>query len=58
MEGNTDTLFEENVDKFLENNIEIPKSIEFSYLVNKNKNVKLGLFRDIRDLIKDIYKKV
>lgn len=58
VEGNTDTLFEENVDKFLENNIEIPKSIEFSYLVNKNKNVKLGLFRDIRDLIKDIYKKV
>lgn len=58
VEGSMDTLFEENIEKLLENEIEIPKSIEFSYLVNKNKNVKLGQFRDIRDLIKDIYKKV
>lgn len=58
VEGSMDTLFEENIEKLLENEIEIPKSIQFSYLVNKNKNVKLGQFRDIRDLIKDIYKKV
>lgn len=58
VEGSTDTLFEENLEKLIENNIELPKSIAFSYLVMKNKGVKVGLFKDIRDLIKDIYKKV
>ena len=58
LESNTDTLFEENIEKLLEDEMQLPKSIMFSYLVSKNKNVKLGLFKDIRDLIKDIYKKV
>lgn len=58
IEGITDTLFEENIEKLIENKINLPKSIAFSYLVNKKKGVKLGLFQDIRDLIKDIYKKV
>ena len=58
VEGLTENIFQENIDILLKNNIQIPKSVEFSYLVNTKKNVKLGYFRDIRDLIKDIYKKV
>lgn len=58
IDGDTDTIFEEKIETFRENNIPIPKTIEFSYLVNHDKNVKLGYFKDIRDLIKDIYKKV
>lgn len=54
----SENVFQDNFELLLNNNINIPKTIEFSYLVNKNKNVKLGYFKDIRDLIKDIYKKV
>lgn len=58
IDGLTENLFQDNIDILLTNSIQIPKTIEFSYLVNQKKNVKLGYFRDIRDLIKDIYKKV
>lgn len=58
VEGLTDSIFQENIDVLLKNNIQVPKTIEFSHLVNTKKDVKLGCFRDIRDLIKDIYKKV
>ena len=54
----TETIFQDNFELLLKNNINVPKTVEFSYLVNKKKNVKLGYFKDIRDLIKDIYKKV
>ena len=58
IEALTENIFQDNIDLLLKNNIQIPKTIEFSYLVNTKKNIKLGYFRDIRDLIKDIYKKV
>lgn len=58
IEGLTENIFQNNIDMLLKNNIQIPKTIEFSYLVNTKKNIKLGYFKDIRDLIKDIYKKV
>lgn len=58
VEDLTENIFQDNIDLLLKNNIQVPKTIEFSYLVNIKKNVKLGYFRDIRDLIKDIYKKV
>ena len=58
VEDLTENIFQDNIDLLLKNNIQVPKTIEFSYLVNTKKNVKLGYFRDIRDLIKDIYKKV
>lgn len=58
VEGFTENIFQNHIDMLLNNNIQVPKTIEFSYLVNQKKNIKLGYFRDIRDLIKDIYKKV
>lgn len=58
VDGDTMEIFEDGVELLLMNNIFVPESVEFSYKVNTNKNIKLGYFRDIRDLIKDIYKKV
>lgn len=57
-EGTSSNIFEVGLDILLKNNIDIPKTTQFSYLVNNSKNVKLGYFNDVRDLIKDIYKKV
>lgn len=58
MQGNTNTLFEENTLKLMNNSINIPKTILFTNLVLEKKNIKLNYNKDIRDLIKDIYKKV
>lgn len=57
IQGNTDYLFEENTSLLVNNKICIPKTILFTNLVLK-KNIKLNYNKDIRDLIKDIYKKV
>lgn len=57
IQGNTDYLFEENTTLLMNNKIVIPKTILFTNLVLK-KNIKLNYSKDIRDLIKDIYKKV
>lgn len=46
-----------NVELLSKNNIEIPDLIMFTYLA-KDKKVKLSYHRDIRDLIKDVYKHV
>lgn len=54
----TDNMFEKNTDFLLKYGISIPKTILFTNLVYKEKNVKLNYNKDIRDLIKDIYKKV
>lgn len=56
--GYSDDIFQNNFELLKSNNISIPKTIEFSYLVNNQKNIHLGYFKDVRDLIKDIYKKV
>ncbi len=58
LSGLSENIFQDNFELLLKNNISIPKTIEFSYLANTKKNIKLGYFKDIRDLIKDIYKKV
>ncbi len=58
IEAETENIFKDNFDLLLNNNFEIPKIVAFSNLVNNKKNIKLGYFKDIRDLIKDIYKKV
>ena len=58
IEGDTKDIFSNNINYLLTNGVEIPKMVEFSYLVNEKKKVRLGYFKDVRDLIKDIYKKV
>ena len=58
VEGLTDNIFQDNYLLLEKKGISIPKTIQFSYLVNTKKHIKLGYFKDIRDLIKDIYKKV
>ena len=37
-------------------NLELPKLIDISNIVYKNKNIKMGYRDDIKDLIKDIYR--
>lgn len=38
--------------------IEIPKILEFSNKVQKEKNIKLGIYDDVKDLIKAVYRNV
>jgi hypothetical protein len=47
-----------NVDLLRKNNINIPKVIEFSDLVYKQKGIDLGNYTEIKDLIKAIYRNV
>lgn len=56
-EGKSKELYE-NVELLLKENIEIPDIVLFTYKAKKNKNVNIDYHRDIRDLIKDIYKHV
>ena len=57
VEGPTTEVFK-RVDFLKRNKIEIPKIVEFTYLAKKNKFIKLDYHKDIRDIIKDIYKHV
>lgn len=47
----------QNISLLMENEIEIPDLVQFTLLAKKKK-VKLSFHRDIRDLIKDVYKHV
>ena len=40
------------------NRVNIPEIVEFTYQAKKEKKAKIDYHRDIRDLIKDIYKHV
>ena len=57
IEGNTKDIFKK-VDFLKENKIQIPEIVEFTDIVRKKKKVKLDYHKDIRDIIKDIYKHV
>lgn len=56
LEGNSKELLE-RVDFLKKQGIEVPNIVEFTNLA-KEKNVKIEYHKDIRDLIKDIYKHV
>ena len=56
--GDTIEVFDDYIEILIKNGLPIPKTVMFTYRANSLKNAKLGYFKDIRDLIKDIYKKV
>ena len=55
--GNTYELMQ-RVDFLKKNRIHIPRIVEFTYLAKKKKNIKIDYHKDVRDIIKDIYKHV
>ena len=55
--GNTYEIMR-RVDFLKKNRISIPKIVEFTYLAKKKKNIKIDYHKDVRDIIKDIYKHV
>ena len=57
IEGNTINIFQ-RISFLTKNKIEIPEIVEFTYLANKQKKANLEYHKDIRDIIKDIYKHV
>lgn len=46
------------VDYLKRNKFEIPDIVEFTYIAKKKKEVKIDYHKDIRDIIKDIYKHI
>lgn len=58
LKGKTSDILEDSWEILIKNKISIPSSIEFTNRVRKLKDIKLSYNKDIRDLIKDIYKKV
>ena len=57
IEGNTSDIFQK-VDLLKKNKIAVPEIVEFTYIVRKKKKTKIDYHKDVRDLIKDIYKHV
>lgn len=57
MEGDTKEIYQQ-VETLKKNDFEIPDIVLFTHLAKKMKDVKIDYHRDIRDLIKDIYKHV
>lgn len=46
------------VDYLKRNKFDIPEIVEFTYIAKKKKNVKIDYHKDVRDIIKDIYKHI
>ena len=46
------------VDYLKKNKLDIPNIVEFTYLAKKKKQVKIDYHKDVRDIIKDIYKHI
>ena len=57
LEGPTTGVYQ-RVDFLKKNKFLIPEIIEFNYLAKKKKAAKIDYHKDIRDIIKDIYKHV
>lgn len=56
-EGETEELYK-RVDFLTRNKIAIPEIVEFTYIAKKKKDINIDYHKDIRDIIKDIYKHV
>lgn len=57
IEGSTSKVYEE-VSLLKKNKINIPDIVEITYLARTSKNIKIDYHKDVRDIIKDIYKHV
>lgn len=57
LDGETKEVYK-RVDYLKRNGFNIPEIVKFAYLANKDKEAKLDYHKDIRDIIKDIYKHV
>lgn len=57
IEGKSTDIFK-RVDFLKKNRIKVPEIIYFTYLAKKKKQVKIDYHKDVRDIIKDIYKHV
>ena len=57
LEGSTKETYLQ-IDQLKKHKFEIPDIVEITYLAKKNKNIKLEYHKDVRDIIKDIYKHV
>ena len=57
IEDETNKLFQ-RVDFLHKNNIKVPEIVELTHLIKKKKKVKLEYHKDVRDILKDIYKHV
>jgi len=57
IEGKTEEVYQK-VDFLIKNRISVPEIVLFTYKAKKEKKVKIDYHKDIRDLIKDIYKHV
>ena len=58
IETTTTNAFYNNITRLRKYNIEIPDSVEFIKMVKYKKNIKLTDYKDVRDILKDIYKHV
>ena len=57
LQGATNDVYQ-RVDYLKRNKFDIPNIVEFTYIAKKKKKVKIDYHKDIRDIIKDIYKHV
>ena len=57
LEGKTDEVYQ-RVNYLQRNGFDIPDIVLFTYLARKKKNVNISYHKDIRDIIKDIYKHI
>lgn len=55
--GKTDELYL-RVDFLKRNKFNVPDIVEFTYIAKKKKEVKIDYHKDVRDIIKDIYKHI
>ena len=48
----------QDIELLEDNTFEVPKILEITYLAKNKKGIKIDYHKDVRDIIKDIYKHV